>query len=140
LVGHPDETEADMEELKAFVTEQRFERLGVFAYSHEESTYAYKHYQDNVPDDVKQQRLDEIMELQRPISAAHNEHKIGQTLKVIIDREENEYYVGRTEFDSPEVDPEVLITKTSKVKPGQFHPVKIDSFDDYDLFGNIVNT
>jgi len=139
LVGHPDETEADIEELKSFVTEQKFERLGVFAYSHEESTYAYNHYSDNISDEVKQQRLDKIMELQRPISAAHNESKIGQTLKVIIDREEGEYYIGRTEFDSPEVDPEVLIAKTLKAIIGQFYRVKITSCDDYDLFGDIVD-
>ena len=102
-----------MEQLKAFVSEQKFERLGVFAYSHEESTYAHKHYKDNIPDEVKQQRVDDIMELQRPISAKHNEKKVGQTFKVIIDREETEYYVGRTEFDSPEVDPEVLISKNT---------------------------
>jgi ribosomal protein S12 methylthiotransferase len=140
LVGHPDETEEDIEQLKQFVTAQRFERLGVFAYSHEESTYAYQHYKDNVPEAIKQRRLDEIMELQRPISARHNEQKIGQTFKVMIDREENEYYVGRTEFDSPEVDPEVLIQKTTKVKSGRFYPVKITTFDDYDLFGEIVNS
>jgi ribosomal protein S12 methylthiotransferase len=139
LVGHPEETEEDMEQLKAFVSEQKFERLGVFAYSHEESTYAHKHYKDNIPDEVKQQRVDDIMELQRPISAKHNEKKVGQTFKVIIDREETEYYVGRTEFDSPEVDPEVLISKTHKAKTGHFYPVKITTFDDYDLFGEITN-
>ena len=139
LVGHPEETEDDMEHLKSFVKEQKFERLGVFAYSHEESTYAYKHYKDNIPDDVKQQRLDEIMELQRPISAKHNEKKVGKTFKVIIDREENEYFVGRTEFDSPEVDPEVLISKTTKLQTGHFYTVKITIFDDYDLFGEVIN-
>ena len=139
LVGHPEETEEDIEHLKAFISEQKFERLGVFAYSHEESTYAYTHYKDNIPDEVKQRRVDEIMELQRPISAKHNEAKVGQTFKVIIDREENEYYVGRTEFDSPEVDPEVLISEDTKLETGHFYPVNITSFDDYDLFGKTIN-
>jgi len=139
LVGHPEETEEDIEHLKAFVGEQKFERLGVFAYSHEESTFAYTHYKDNIPEEVKQRRVDEIMELQRPISAKHNETKVGQTFKVIIDREENEYYVGRTEFDSPEVDPEVLISKDTKLETGHFYPVTITSFDDYDLFGKTIN-
>lgn len=140
LVGHPEETEEDMEHLKQFVAKQRFERLGVFAYSHEESTYAYQHYKDNIPEEVKQHRVDEIMELQRPISAQHNERKTGKTLKVIIDREEPDFYVGRSEFDSPEVDPEVLVSKTVKARPGQFYPVKITTFDDYDLFGEIINS
>jgi ribosomal protein S12 methylthiotransferase len=139
LVGHPGETDADMEHLADFVREQKFERLGVFAYSHEESTYAYEHYKDEVPEEEKQRRLDTIMELQRPISAAHNENKVGKTFKVIIDREENEFYVGRTEFDSPEVDQEVLITKKQPVTVGNFNRVIVSSFDDYDLFGNIVN-
>lgn len=140
LVGHPGETEEDVEQLKQFVLQQRFERLGVFAYSHEESTYAYQHYKDDVPEEEKQRRLEAIMELQRPISAGHNKRKNGQTLKVIIDREDADFYVGRTEFDSPEVDPEVLVAKTVKAKIGLFYPVKITTFDDYDLFGEIINS
>jgi ribosomal protein S12 methylthiotransferase len=139
LVGHPGETEADIEDLSAFVQKQRFERLGVFAYSHEESTFAYENYDDTIPEEEKQKRLETIMELQRPISAAHNEKKIGKTFKVIIDREENEFFVGRTEFDSPEVDPEVLVDKSKILSIGQFENITITSFDDYDLFGKTAN-
>jgi len=138
LVGHPGETDGEFAELKAFVAEQRFERLGVFAYSHEAGTYAYNHYVDDVAQAVKGQRLDEIMELQRIISAEHNQHKVGKTLKVIIDKEEGEFYVGRSEFDSPEVDPEILIAKTTNLSIGSFYSVKITNFDDYDLFGKVI--
>jgi ribosomal protein S12 methylthiotransferase len=138
LVGHPGETEEDFQSLKSFVTAQRFERLGAFAYSHETGTYAYDHYTDDVPDAVKQKRLDEIMELQRAISAEQNEAKVGQTFNVIIDREEKEFYVGRTEYDSPEVDPEVFIDKTTFLKIGAFYPIKITNFDDYDLYGTAL--
>jgi len=138
LVGHPGETEEDFQSLKSFVTAQRFERLGAFAYSHETGTYAYDHYTDDVPDVVKQKRLDEIMELQRAISAEQNEAKVGQTFNVIIDREEKEFYVGRTEYDSPEVDPEVFIDKTTFLKIGAFYPIKITNFDDYDLYGTAL--
>lgn len=136
MVGHPGETEEDFEELKKFVRWARFERLGAFTYSHEEGTYAYKNYTDHIPEEVKQRRLDELMEIQREIAAEINETKIGKTLKVIIDRREEEYYIGRTEFDSPEVDPEVLIpVAVEGVKIGEFYQAKIVNASDYELFG-----
>ncbi len=138
LVGHPGETKEEFDELKAFVAEQRFERLGVFAYSHETGTYAYNHYMDDIAQDVKAQRVNEIMELQRTISAEHNQHKVGKTLRIMIDKEESEFYIGRSEFDSPEVDPEILIAKTKTLSTGSFYSVKITNFDDYDLFGEVT--
>ena len=139
MVGHPGETENDFEELKQFVLDMRFDRMGAFAYSEEEGTYAATHYEDTITPEVKQQRLDELMAIQQEISAELNQAKVGQVLKVIIDREETDYFVGRTEFDSPEVDPEVLIEKTDKtLQIGNFCQVKITSSEDYDLFGQIV--
>ncbi|VBB45308.1 Ribosomal protein S12 methylthiotransferase RimO [uncultured Paludibacter sp.] len=136
LVGHPEETEQDFEEMKEFIEQMKFERLGAFAYSHEDGTYAQKHYKDNIPEEIKQQRLAEIMRIQQGISAEINQSKIGKTLKVIIDRKEKEYFVGRTEFDSPEVDPEVLIPIATKgVKTGEFYQAKITAVDDFDLYG-----
>lgn len=136
LLGHPGETEADVEELKEFVRKARFERLGAFAFSNEEGTFAYKTYSDDIPDDVKQRRVDEIMSIQQGISAEINQAKIGQTLKVIIDRVEDAYFVGRTEFDSPEVDPEVLIPISTKgLKQGEFYQAKIVDATDFDLYG-----
>ena len=138
MVGFPGETEADFEELKEFVRRARFERMGAFAYSEEEGTYAAAHYTDDVPEEVKQARLDELMALQQEISAELSEAKIGQTLKVIIDREEGDYYVGRTEYDSPEVDPEVLIRKEAiPLRIGEFYRVRIVDADDYDLYGTL---
>ncbi|NCB06966.1 MAG: 30S ribosomal protein S12 methylthiotransferase RimO [Bacteroidia bacterium] len=138
LVGFPGESEADFQELKQFVGETKFERLGVFPYSHEEGTYAYKKYSDDVPDDVKQARADELMELQQEISAELNQQKIGKMFKVIIDREEGEFFVGRTEYDSPEVDGEVLVTSEFLLSPGDFVNVKITGAEDYDLYGEVV--
>lgn len=139
MVGHPGETESDFEELKQFVRDMRFDRMGAFAYSEEEGTYAATHYEDTITPEVKQQRLDELMAIQQEISAELNQAKVGQVLKVIIDREETDFFVGRTEFDSPEVDPEVLIEKTDKtLQIGNFCQVKITSSEDYDLFGQIV--
>lgn len=139
MVGHPGETEADFEELKEFVRKVRFDRMGAFAYSEEEGTYAAAHYEDNIPPEVKQARLDELMEIQRGISAELSAAKIGQRMKVIIDRLEGDYYVGRTEFDSPEVDPEVLIEKQgANLTIGQFYEVEIVDSDDFDLFGRLV--
>jgi ribosomal protein S12 methylthiotransferase len=139
MVGHPGETEADFEELKQFVRDMKFDRMGAFAYSEEEGTYAATHYEDNISPEEKQRRLDELMAIQQGISSELNNDKVGQVLKVIIDREENDYYVGRTEFDSPEVDPEVLIEKAEKtLKIGDFCQVKITSAEDYDLFGQIL--
>lgn len=139
MVGFPGETEQDFEELKDFVRKARFERMGAFAYSEEDGTYAADHYEDNVPEEVKQARLDELMELQQEVSAEVSESKIGQTLKVIIDRIEGEYYIGRTEFDSPEVDPEVLIPcEGNELETGEFYNVRITGADDFDLYGEIV--
>ena len=138
MVGVPGEGEAEFEELKEFVKKARFERMGAFAYSEEDGTFAAQHYEDTIPDDIKQSRLDEIMALQQEISAEINESKVGKTLVAVIDREEDEYYVGRTEFDSPEVDPEVLISKERELKIGEFYKVEITEAMPYDLIGKIV--
>lgn len=138
MVGFPGEGEVEFEELKEFVKKARFERMGAFAYSEEDGTFAAQHYEDTIPDDIKQSRLDEIMALQQEISAEINESKVGKTLVAVIDREEDEYYVGRTEFDSPEVDPEVLISKERELKIGEFYKVEITEAMPYDLIGKIV--
>ena len=139
MVGFPGETEEDFEELKEFVQKARFDRMGAFAYSEEEGTYAAETYQDSIPQEVKQARLDELMALQQEISAELSNAKIGQELKVIIDRKEGEYYIGRTQFDSPEVDPEVLIKADGKrLFSGRFYRVRITNADDFDLFGEII--
>lgn len=139
MVGFPGETDEDFEQLKKFVREVRFERMGAFAYSEEDGTYAADHYTDDVPQDVKQARLDELMYIQQEISAANAAEKVGKTYKVIIDRIENDYYVGRTEYDSPEVDPEVLIKQTSEpLQIGNFYEVKVTDSDDFDLYGEVV--
>ncbi|MBC8003864.1 MAG: 30S ribosomal protein S12 methylthiotransferase RimO [Verrucomicrobia bacterium] len=138
LVGHPGETEEDFEQLKSFISKHRFDRLGAFTYSHEEGTYGYKKYQDDVPEEVKQSRADAIMGLQQGISAQLNAEKVGKTLKVIIDREDEEFFVGRTEFDSPEVDGEVLIGKEVSLKKGQFYRVEITGSEEFDLYGKVV--
>jgi ribosomal protein S12 methylthiotransferase len=136
LIGHPGETEEDIAELKEFLRFARFERLGAFTYSHEESTYAHKHYQDDIPEEVKQQRMDAIMSIQQEISTEINLGKIGSTMKVIIDKKEDDYFVGRTEFDSPEVDPEVLIpVETKGVKVGAFYQAEIVDAAEFDLYG-----
>lgn len=137
LVGHPGETEEDMEELKSFIREYPFERMGVFAYSSEEDTYAYKKYKDDIPQEIKTRRADELMAIQQEISASANQKHIGKTLQVLIDRKEGYYYIGRTEYDSPEVDGEVLIGKSKKLKTGIFYPVKITGADEFDLFGEV---
>jgi ribosomal protein S12 methylthiotransferase len=138
LVGFPGETEADYEELKEFIEEMKFERLGVFPFSNEDGTYANKHFKDDVPEEEKQERADEIMEIQQQISAELNRQKVGKIMKVIIDKKEGEFYIGRTEFDSPEVDGEVLITSATELKNGDFVNVKITGSEDYDLFGEVV--
>ncbi len=139
MVGHPGETEEDYLDLLDFVRETRFERLGAFPYSHEEDTYNDKHYKDDVPAEVKQERMERLMELQEEIALSVNEAKVGKTLKVIVDREDPEYYVGRTEYDSPEVDGEVLIGKEKSLTIGAFYPVKIHSALPFDLFGDLVD-
>ena len=139
MVGFPGETEEDFEELKEFVQKARFDRMGAFAYSEEEGTYAAETYEDSIPQEVKQARLDELMALQQEISADLSNAKIGQELKVIIDRKEGDYYIGRTQFDSPEVDPEVLIKANGKrLFSGRFYRVRITNADDFDLFGEII--
>lgn len=138
LVGHPGETDEDFEELKAFVSEYKFDRMGVFAYSSEDDTYAYKMYEDSIPQEVKDQRADELMELQQEISASLNQKYIGKTLQVLVDREDGDYFVGRTEYDSPEVDGEVLIDKEPGMEVGEMYPVKITGASEFDLFGEVV--
>lgn len=138
MAGHPGETEKDFEELCAFVREMKFERLGVFAYSHEEDTYCDKYYKDDVPLKVKKRRTEKIMEIQREISREVNDSMIGKTMRVLIDRKEEDYYIGRTEYDSPEVDPEVLIHSDKLLKIGEFYDVKITGAYDYDLTGEVL--
>lgn len=138
MVGHPGETSADFEELKQFIKDVRFERMGAFPYSHEDGTFAYDHYKDNVSDKVKQERMDELMALQERIALETNECKIGKILKVILDKEEDNYYIGRTEFDSPEVDQEVLIEKTHELNIGEFYDVRIVAAQPFDLYGEVI--
>ena len=140
MVGFPGETEEDFNELLDFVRWARFERMGAFAYSHEEGTYSAQHYEDDVPSEVKQQRLDKLMALQQEISAEIEAKKIGQTLKVIIDRKEGDYYIGRSEFCSPDVDPEVLVKAKQPLVIGNFYLVKITAADEFDLYGDVVTT
>ena len=139
MVGFPGETQEDFHELLEFVRTQRFERMGAFAYSEEEGTYSANNYEDDVPADVKQRRLDELMILQQEISAEVEAEKVGKILKVIIDRKEGDYYIGRTEFCSPEVDPEVLIKAGEKrLRVGCFYNVKITQSEEFDLYGEVV--
>ncbi len=137
MTGFPGEGDKEFEELKEFVREQRFERMGAFAYCEEEDTYGAKHFSDDIPDEVKQQRLSEIMDMQAEIAARLNEAKIGTTVRVIVDREEDDYYVGRTEWDSPEVDQEVLIKKSRKLEKGEFYDVRIVDSQFFDLIAEI---
>lgn len=139
MVGFPGETEEDFEELVEFTKWARFERMGAFAYSEEEGTYSANQYEDNVSDDVKQRRLDRIMALQQEISSEIAAEKIGKVFKVIVDRKEGDYYIGRTEFCSPEVDPEVLIPAgTRRLRTGVFYDVKITDAEEFDLYGVVL--
>lgn len=138
MVGHPGETEEDFEQLLQFVKDERFERMGAFAYSHEEGTYSFKNYKDDISPEIKQQRLDALMGLQESISADVNASKIDKKLKVIIDREEDDFYVGRSEYDSPEVDPEILISKDQPLMIGQFYTVRITDSQAFDLYGAVI--
>jgi ribosomal protein S12 methylthiotransferase len=138
LTGHPGETEKDFDELVEFVEKTRFERLGVFTYSHEEDTYAALKYKDSVPDKLKLHRADTIMSIQQKISTELNHKRIGQELKTIIDRKEDDYYIGRSEFDSPEVDNEVIVNSSKKLKIGEFTNVKITDANEFDLVGGVV--
>ncbi len=151
MVGHPGETEEDFEALKAWVKKQRFDRMGAFAYCQEEGTYAANHYKDDIPQALKEQRLDELMLIQEQIAAEKSEQKIGTTQRVIIDRQEGDYFIGRTQADSPEVDCEVLIkveglelsvesrskVKSNKLKVGEFYDVKITGYEGVDLYGTL---
>lgn len=139
MVGFPGETNADFQELLDFVREMRFERMGAFAYSEEEGTFAEQNYEDDIPEEVKQERLDRLMSLQEGISAEINEKKIGQTLKVVIDRLEGDYYIGRTEYDSPEVDGEVLISADENLEKGKFYKALITDSDEFDLYATTKN-
>ncbi len=138
ISGYPGETEADFEETYSFVERMRFDRLGIFNYSHEENTHAYL-VEDNVPEEVKQERSDEIMALQQGISEELNQAKIGKTYKVMVDRKESGFFVGRTEHDSPEVDNEVLIPAEQYARQGDFVQVKINKAEEFDLYGDIVS-
>lgn len=136
LVGHPGETDADIEELKEFLKFAKFERMGAFTYSNEEGTYAYDNYADDIDEEIKQERLNDIMSVQQSISLHINQSKIGTKLKVMIDRIEGDNYVGRTEFDSPEVDPEVLIpVGTDDIRIGEFYLTEITDASEFDLYG-----
>ncbi len=137
ISGYPGETEEDFEETYSFVERMKFERLGIFNYSHEENTHAYL-VQDDVPEEIKQMRSDEIMALQQGISEELNQAKVGQTFKVMVDRKESGYFIGRTEFDSPEVDNEVLIPAEQYARMGDFVQVKINKAEEFDLYGDIV--
>lgn len=139
MVGFPGETEDDFQQLLDFVRWARFERMGAFMYSEEEGTYGANHYADDVPEDVKQRRQDELMAVQQEISAEIEAAKVGSTMKVIIDRKENDYFIGRSEFCSPEVDPEILIQSGQQsVQIGSFYQVKITDAEEFDLYGEIV--
>ena len=138
LVGYPGETEADFQELMEFVAATKFDRLGVFPYSEEEGTYSARELTDDVPQEVKEARADAIMELQRDIARGGNERLVGTTQRVIIDRRDDDFWVGRTQYDSPEVDQEVLIPAVETLRPGEFATVRIVSADDYDLQGELI--
>lgn len=137
MVGFPGETEDDFNELLDFVRWARFERMGAFAYSYEDGTYSYEHYIDDVPEEVKQERLDRLMALQQEISAEIEAEKVGKTMKAVIDRKESDYYVARTEFSSPEVDPEVIIKTRRKLRIGEFYNVEITDSEYFDIQGQI---
>ena len=137
MVGFPGETEEAFDELKEFVKEAKFERMGAFAYCEEDDTYAAKHFSDSIPQEVKESRLEEIMTIQEDVALESNQSKIGKTMTVVIDREEPDYFVGRTEFDSPEVDPEVLIDKDNRLTVGNFYDVEITDALPFELMARL---
>ena len=137
LVGHPNESEADFKELIEFVKEVRFDRLGVFTYSHEEDTFAYKNYKDNIPEEVKQERMSRLMEVQQQISLDINQQKIGSKIEVLIDRHEGEFYIGRSQSDSPEVDGEVLVKSQLELAIGTFVQAMVYDADEFDLYAKV---
>ena len=138
MVGFPGETDEDFRELVEFVKWARFERMGAFAYSEEDGTYSAKHYKDDVPADVKQQRLDKLMRIQQNISAELEAEKVGKVMRVIIDRKEGDWYIGRTEFCSPEVDPEVLLPASEELTIGEFYQVQITDAEEFDLYAKKI--
>ena len=138
MVGFPGETEDDFQQLMEFVREMRFERMGAFAYSEEDGTYSAEHYDDDIPTETKQRRLDKLMALQQDISAEIEAAKVGKVMRVIIDRKEGDYYVGRTEYSSPEVDPEVLVRADRRLRTGAFYNVRITDSAEFDLYGEIA--
>jgi len=135
IAGHPGETEKEFNEIRDFISEFRFDRLGVFAYSHEEETYAFDNYQDEISAKVKESRVSELMAVQQSVSEELNRERIGRVMKVIIDRREGEFFIGRTEYDSPEVDNEVLISTEYNLEPGKFYDIQITGSADFDLYG-----
>ena len=139
MVGFPGETQEAFDELLEFTKDSRFERMGAFTYSEEEGTYAAIHYKDNIKESIKQARLDKLMNLQQQISEELCQKRVGDICRVIIDRKENEYYIGRTQYDSPEVDGEVLIHDEVNLNVGDFYNVKITSANEYDLFAELSN-
>lgn len=138
MVGFPGETEEDFAELMDFVRDVRFERMGAFAYSEEEGTYAAEHYEDDIPEDVKQSRLDQLMALQQDISTDFLASKVGQTFRIVLDRKDGNYFIGRTEFDSPEVDCEVLVKASDELQIGEFYHARITHTEEFDIYGEIV--
>jgi len=140
IAGHPGETEKEYNELRDFISEFRFDRLGVFSYSHEEGTYSYINYNDDISEKVKESRVSELMTIQQTVSEEVNRTKYGKILKVIIDRREDQFFIGRSEYDSPEVDNEVLIDTEYDLKPGNFYDILITGSTEFDLFGKPVAT
>ena len=139
MVGFPGESDEDFAELLDFVRSERFERMGAFAYCEEEDTYAAKNYSDDVPEEIKQARLDRLMAVQEEIALEHNSSKIGKRMRVLVESENDGFYVGRSEFDSPEVDPEVLISKDdAQLRPGHFYEVEITDAMPYELIAKVV--
>lgn len=138
MVGFPGETEEDFNELMQFVKDERFERMGAFAYSEEEGTYSARHYKDDISPEEKQRRLDKLMALQQTISAEVEAEKVGQVMRAIIDRKEGDYYVGRTEYCSPEVDPEVLISSDKPLRIGNFYQVRITDSEEFDIYAELA--
>jgi ribosomal protein S12 methylthiotransferase len=138
IAGHPGETDKEFREIRDFISEFKFDRLGVFAYSHEEGTYAFDNYKDEIQLKEKESRVAELMAVQQGISEELNKKKTGKILKVIIDRREGEFFIGRTEYDSPEVDNEVLISTDYDLEPGNFYEILITGSEDFDLYGEPV--
>ena len=138
MTGFPGEGEAEFEELLKFAKETRFERMGAFAYCEEEGTYGANHFNDDIPSEVKQERLDRLMATQEEISQEIQDEKIGQTIEVVVDREDDDYYVCRTQWDSPEVDPEVLVRKTADLMPGNYYQVKVEEAYPFELIASVI--